>query len=247
MRSGLAALLLLATLVPAAARAQAPGADVSMVESRARSLFERAIEELREGHAAAGRDLLRRSLAILPTVATRYNLAVALRRTGEVTEAQFLLQRLLAEELTEAQRARVQEQLDSIDDQIATLEIRVRGGAAPASVEIDGIEVGEVDDAAPLRVSVDPGRHRVAALSGNLRGTADAELDRGQTRRVELSLAPFVEPGAPGPDPWPWVIAALAVVAAGAAVGITLWLTIGQPDDPYPTARTFETLTAVRF
>ncbi len=269
MRLALAWLLGLAVAGPATARAQPLNAqpsngrpsnaqppngrpsneeaDVSMVTMRARALFEQALEELREGRAAAGRDLLRRSLAILPTVATRYNLAVALRRTGEVTEAQFVLQRLLEEGLEEPERARIEAQLEAVRAQIATLVITVSGGAAAAQIEVDGVEVGQ-SGPRPLRVQVDPGRHRVAALEGTLRGTADAEVDAGDARPIALRLAPFADPAAEGVDPWPWVVTAIAVVAAGVAVGLGLYFTIGQtPEDPYPTARTFETLGEVRF
>lgn len=222
--------------------------EVSIVTQRARSLFERAVVLLREGRAAEGRDLLRESLAILPTVATRYNLAVALRRTGEVTEARFLLRRLREEGLDENQRARIDEQLQLIAAQVATLEISVEGAQERAEIEVDGISVGEAGNHTPFRIDVDPGEHSVAALEENLRGVGTVNAPRGETARVRLQLEPFTEAG--GDDAWAWALAIGAVLAAGAAVGLTLYFTIGQDEamaDPYPNARNYETLLEARF
>jgi len=220
-------------LPAAAASAQRDERDVSLAEARARSMFERAIVELGAGHAAAGRDLLRQSLAILPTPATRFNLAVALRETGELTDARVQLEELERDESLEpAVRSRVERLREEIDAAIATLVIReAEPGDAPTEVEVDGVAVGALEGTATLRVSVDPGEHRVSGLRETFRGAASVTVANGETRRVELRLSPFTEP-AGEVEAWPFVVGGIALAVVGGVLAVTLALVLGEPAHP---------------
>ena len=231
-------------LAPAGASAQAiegPSAE-STVVARARHLFERALDRLRSGEAAEGRDLLRRSLVVLPNPSTRFNLAMALRRTGELTEAEFHLRVLLEDpDLPARRRALIREQLRSVSAQVAILEIRVEG-AADATVDIDGVESGQARAGEPLRVEVDPGTHHLVARAGALRGSEEVDLPVGSERAVELSLEPVAEVEA-----WPWALLASGALVVGVAVGVILAVVLQPPsEDELPFAVRVEAL-GVRF
>ncbi|MEM9071793.1 MAG: hypothetical protein AAGE52_25005 [Myxococcota bacterium] len=229
MRRVLGVFLVVATVSSAQAQ------SVSLVEQRARAHFEQGLARLRAGQAAEGRDLLRRALAILPTVATQYNLALALRRTGEPTEAEYHLRQLLtSDELSDAQRARVEAQLALLEGELAILAITLTEGAR---VEVDGFAVGRAEPRIPLRVRVDPGRHSVSAFAGTRRGLSEVELERGEERRLSLTLAPFVATR----RWWPWVVAIGGLLLAG---GITTAVLLRRRDQgPYAAARRYETLS----
>ncbi|MGE0788063.1 MAG: hypothetical protein AB7S26_20495 [Sandaracinaceae bacterium] len=220
--------------LPALGSAQAPARDVSLSEARARSMFDRAIDELERGHAAAGRDLLRASLAILPTVATRFNLAVALRETGELTEARVHLDALAADgTLTDDVRARVEQLRAEIDGAVGTLVVSAEAPSdapdAPTRVEVDGVEVGEIAGE-PLRVAVDPGEHRVTALLRTFRGTERVVIPSGETRRVQLTLTPFAESS--GVEAWPFIVAGSALAVVAAVVAVIVVVLLDQPAHP---------------
>lgn len=173
---------------PAAAR-------VSLMEARALAYFERGLERLRQGDAAAGRDLLRQSLSIYPNVATRFNLAVALRRTGEVTESRHVFRALLDEPgLRPQERADIERELATVDGAVATLVLSV-DPPRDAELEVDGFSAGSIPAGRRLSVSVDPGTHSVSALAGVLRGTAELEVTAGGVERAVLTLAPLGDRG----------------------------------------------------
>lgn len=163
----------------------------SLMEARAMAYFERGLTLLRRGDAAAGRDMLRRSLSIFPNVATRFNLGIALRRTGEVTESRHVFRALLAEPgLGERERADIRRELDTLERAIATLIVTAEP-ALPAAFEVDGFPAGDLEAGATLRVNVDPGSHSVSALAGALRGTSELEVAPGGVANAVLRLVPL--------------------------------------------------------
>ncbi|MFK7988150.1 MAG: tetratricopeptide repeat protein [Sandaracinaceae bacterium] len=211
-----------AVLEPRAAQADAP--RVSLMEARALAYFERGLEQLRQGDAAGGRDLLRQSLSIYPNIATRFNLAMALRRTGEVTEARHVFRALLEEpELSPRERQDITTQLAQVDQAIATLELSVHADLA-AQIEVDGFAAGRVDAGRRLRVSVDPGTHSVSALSGALRGTAELEVAAGGVAIAVLRLAPLAEDGDATGLHWGLGLGATGLLAGAVAIAIAVLL-----------------------
>lgn len=152
---------------------------------KARELFDQATQALKEGNAAVGRDLLRRSLALDARMPTRYNLGIALRRTGQTTEAIDTFEGLLRERsLTRRQRKGIQQQLDGARAELATLIVEL-AGADRAEIELDGRPVGEASGKAPLRLVIDPGAHVVTARAG---GTAQQSIDVGPGETLKATL-----------------------------------------------------------
>jgi len=248
------AALVLAGLVAHAAPAHAD-------EAEARRLFENALEALEQGRAAEGRDLLRRSIELHPTLAARVNLAIALRRTGEPVEAMAVLEELLEGRhgrLSPAQRRRIEEQRDLARAEVATLHVSVRGPPS-APVEIDGEPSGTALAGEPLSVTVSPGRHVVAAAAdGFAPARVGVRVEAGRTEEVALlltsrapvgpSLVGTGEAGANIEDDaggsgggvplWVW-IAGGAVLAAAGVVAVVLLI---GGDESEPTLGTFVTL-----
>ncbi len=174
--------------VPAAAQ---PAADPDPF-LEAKRLFDEAIIQLGAGRADIGRDLLRRSLGLHPRKSTRYNLGVALRRTGETTEAVAMLDGLLRERtLSGEERTRVEQELRAAKAELATLVISI-SGATTATIEIDAREVGEASASEPEHYTLDPGEHVIIARSG---GTTRQRitLARGQTLNVNLHVLSLKE------------------------------------------------------
>jgi len=188
---GLIALLGVAELgaLGAAPRARADEPN----PERARALFGRATQALQAGRFAEARDLLRQSLALFPMAATAFNLAVALRGTGETLEATALFERLLGGEhgaLTADRRAEIAELLRATRSEIATLRVEVEG-ARRVDVRVDGELVGTIDDGGRLRRRVDAGRHVVlASAEGMVTIEERVSVERGRVARVALRMQP---------------------------------------------------------
>jgi len=227
--STLLALLLGAVVAtPALAQPLAPDAPAA----RARSLFEQANEALDAGRFAEARDLLRRSMAVFPTPSAAFNLAQALRGTGETRESLAVLEALLADrrhELTAERRAEAHSLQQAIVAELGS--IRIDACCAPRiELRVDGALVRAVRDRAiAVAVSVDAGTHVVTA-SATGRSTVErhARVTRGGVAHVDLRLAPSAalqdapsdlradrDDGSVLGEPWFW-IAAGVVIAAGA-------------------------------
>lgn len=157
--------------------------------NEAKRLFLDAIEELDSGNAAIGRDLLRRSLMLDWRVTTRYNLGVALRLSGDTTEAIATLVGLLEErKLPPDLRDKAVEQLAMARSELATIEVTVTG-VDRATIELDGREVGEATGGTATAFHVDAGEHVVLARA---EGTSRSKIrvGRGETVPVRLHVIP---------------------------------------------------------
>lgn len=212
-------------------------------EARARDLFGEALEALRTGDHARGRELLERSLAIYDAAPTRFNLAIAYRATGDPLRSVTMLEEMLEGrhgELSAEQRSGVSEQLALSLAEIAFLAVRVRG-ADRATVIVDG-EARGVTEHGSLAVRVNPGDHRVAIETDRRSAEIETRVGRGERASVEID-APAA-PSAPripvdpseddeegGSLAWLWITLG-AVVAIGAGVTLTILLLEPAIDDP---------------
>jgi hypothetical protein len=206
---------------------------------RARALFDQADAALDEGRFAEARDLLRQSLDAHPHPAAAFNLAIALRGTGELLAAIETFERLLAGRfgaLPDDRRAEVAEPLAELRAAIATIRVRACG-AERITIRLDGEETDALETTqgcASTELRVDPGLHVVTADAPRAESVQRrVEAERGGTARVALTVAPAPVPTAPDDEPsvlsspWLW-LAAGVLVAAG--VGLTLFFASG-PDD----------------
>jgi hypothetical protein len=215
----------------------------------ARALYEcgtRAITA--EDHASAER-YLAASLAIEPSVRTAFNLAIALRNVGQGRRALVLLREIEAGRYGEVpadRRESLARQIETNLASLATIVVALPAGAAPATVEIDGVEAQRIEaDDAEARFVVEPGTHAVLATGEDACfARATLSVSRGDTQRVVVATQPCPtisrspepvagtivpdrgEPARGGSDDAVWIGvgtgAAVLVVAGAVVLGVVL-------------------------
>lgn len=172
----------------------APPAIAGEDEALARRWFDEGRHALSTGRFAEARDLFRQSLEKVPKVGSAFNLAVALRGTGESMAAVAVLDRLLAKELGPLQKAQ-REEAEALRRQTqAEIGVVVLRDPAPPNLnlKLDGIEVTPDPSGAIL---VDAGSHRIeASAPGHHPKEARVEVERGGRAEVELRLDPILRP-----------------------------------------------------
>jgi hypothetical protein len=223
----------------------------AQAEAEARALFERGKKAAAEGRVADARALFERSLALYPTAAGAYNLALLARDAGDYRATVELTEALLDDrygELTAARRREVSTLHAEALAMLSRVAIRI-GGTRSATVRIDGRRRGLVRPKEPLTLRVNPGRHVVRVEGPGLEPRVEpVRVEAG--RRAQLTLDPAlaglgasasVEAGASpvgvravpqGPEPsepsdrrwWrrPLPWIVSRILAAGAA-GLTVW------------------------
>ena len=219
----------------------------------ARRLFQEALVALETGQAADGRELLRRSLELYPTLSTRVNLGIALRRTGETPQAIATFEALLDGRhgaLSPSEREAVREQLELARRELATLRITVRGPPT-AALELDGEPAGEATSSRATTLEVGPGRHVVVARAeGYAESRSRVRGESGTVVPVLLQLEPLSTPGTTddevvqddsGGSAWIWILVA-AVAVAAAVSAVVLLTNTGGTDGDEPALGTYETL-----
>lgn len=226
------------------------------VEEEARRLFDEATVALQTGRVAEARDLLRRSLTLYSNPATAFNLAVALRGTGQTLESLELFDEILSgrhgrlaqEQTAEATRLRNETALE-----IAHVDVRTTG-AERTTIRVDGQAAASVADGGNAEISVDAGEHElVASAPGRIPARRTVRLDRsGRARwdiRLVLSGPIGSRPGEPQgalSSPWLWV--GVGGLVAGAVLVTALVLASGGEADPVsdPIFGVVEALTSRR-
>jgi hypothetical protein len=247
LSSFLVALTLALTLT--ASRTRADDAD------EARVLFEEADAALDEGRFAAARDLLRRSIAAQPQRAAAFNLAVALRGTGELSSSIDVFEQLLHGaygELEPERREQVLRLLEEVRREVATLHVRACG-APEISVRLDGVLRATLADSRPRELcgeadlSADPGEHIVRFDAPRATSVEQrVVLARGGRERVSVTLELLPEEGEEQSvitSPWLWLGVGAAVVVG---VIVTLLLTVARPTAPRRTDEVFGEVIALR-
>lgn len=231
-------MLAIVLLLPARLGAQATEDDA------ARRLFEEANARIEEDRFAEARDLYRRSLALRPHPATAFNLANALRSTGELLESERVLDELLDDrfgELGEAQHEQARQIRDEVRADVAQVRVRACGAdAIEIAIAIDDRERARVGHCEWASVRLDPGDHVIRARAPEtLDATTRVHLEPGERIDEELTLLakPDLRPD-PTParrNPWLWV-GILSAVAAGA---IGLGFGLRDPSAPLVTDDVF--------
>jgi tetratricopeptide (TPR) repeat protein len=227
-----------------------PGRAAADEAEEARALFESADAALDEGRFAAARDLLRRSIALHPHRATAFNLAVALRGTGEVSESIEVFEQLLAGgfgELEAERRDEVGRLLEQVRAEVARLSVRACG-APEIDIRLDGAPALTLPDCGRATLSVDPGAHivrfdavRAESIERRL------VLERGERASLDVGLELLAEPEARGENvlesPWLWLSVGGAIVAGAAVLLVAI---LARPTNPHVTDDVFGEIVALR-
>jgi hypothetical protein len=213
-------------------------------EEEARRLFEEGTAAIHAGHPARARDMLERSLALVPHQATVWNLILALDRSDGLERATELCDALLDGSygaLDESRRAEARSTCDAIAEATPQL-ILVGSGASRIVLHLDGERVGVVRDRGEVLLGVDPGRHvaRAATRDGELGEPVVVELSRGARERRVLQAPGIVlvaeeesPPEDEGASAWPWVLGIGGPVVVAAAVVLTVVL-VSSSSGPQP-------------
>jgi len=230
------ALVALLALHPVAVEAQPAGPDAIDVEES----FAAGSAALRAGRFHEARDLLRAAHGSAHAVGTAFNLAVALRGTGEMLECAELFEALLDGtfgHVTTAATEQAHALRTECRSAVATLTITVGRGA---TVHVDGASIGELEGEVSRSLSLDPGSHVItAARDGFVTAQERVELERAEVGALRLDLVPVVVPAllvqvepSPGPgaagfnlaeEVWFWLsLVGVGLVAGGIALGVAL-------------------------
>lgn len=249
-----ATIALVATLWAGRTSAQ-PAPEDAERTAAARALFTQGMAAVDAGDWSGAADRLRRSLALRASAVVRFNLALALIELGRFVEASEHL-RSVQREAPESSELRqlAAERLEQVLPRLGRLRIELRGPRDDVEVHLDGVRVP--DALVGAEQPADPGPRRVSAH--RLQRGAQVELAAREVT-VESGRAASVELDVPPPPPTPeelaarrelspaedegierqwWLWTLVGVLAAGAAVGIAVFLTAGtsQPSllDPPP-------------
>jgi hypothetical protein len=188
-------LALVIAVIPVIATLASPSRAAGQTPDRradeARALFDRGREALDTGRFAAARDLFRRSIEVAPNVASAFNLAIALRGTGETRSAIETFERLLEGgygEISPEQRRQIAELLGPARGDLGHLTVVVRG-AEEIELRIDGALIATAHDGETVRREIDPGEHVITASAPRRTSYEQAiVVERGATVSVDAEL-----------------------------------------------------------
>ncbi len=182
-------LLLLAFLVDASHAVGQPA--IPDDQNEARSLFVDGNRAMDEGRFGEARDFFRRSLELHTSIATAFNLAVSLERTGELVSSVELLSDLIAGEfgtLSPAQRTEAVDFRDRTEPDIGVAQFAITGPPS-AEARLDGELLGTVQRGRFLETEVDPGEHVIVITA---RGVQPVErrfvMERGETLELTIPI-----------------------------------------------------------
>ena len=165
--------------------------DVRAQPNVAFELFRQGMQAMERNRFDEAVELLRASLASTARPATAFNLALALRATGRLSDASQILEGLLAGrygELREAGADEAREVLATLQGEMSELSLDV-DGPDDVQVRIDG---GRLTlDRGRAVVRLDPGRHVVVVSALDHRTfEQEVRLSRGERARLAVHLEP---------------------------------------------------------
>jgi hypothetical protein len=178
---------LLVTWAPGTAFAQTKAPSATQVEARTR--FDQGIKLFNDGDNAGALAAFQRAYQLIPNPLVLYNIGLVYAAMGRPVDAVAALDELLANPGTVASDkvTRARETRDQQAQRVAELSVATN---VPATLEIDGIGVGQTPLAAPIRVS--GGVHVVGAVaSGYLPTHKEITVAGGTKETVSLALAPM--------------------------------------------------------
>ena len=204
-----AALLFLASLAPASARAQITDAD----KATARQLTLDGYEALDKKDWATAADRFTRADGLYHAPTVTLGLARAMGGLGKLVTAQELYSRVVHETIPPNASAaftravdEARRELDALTPRVPSVIINVKGSAAPR-VTVDGVEVPSV--ALGVKRPADPGKHLVRAQGvgvSPVEVTITLAEGKSETVNVELKPGPGGLPPAVVAPPPPGVV-----------------------------------------
>lgn len=184
------AFVTLSSVCAAESSGASAGDEVSAASARdeAARHFEEGMTHVEAGNVKDALEEFQRAYALVPHYAVLYNIGQAYGELGQPLLAVDALRRYLNEggtQIEQGRRADVERLVQRLEATIG--RIRVVSPAPGASIELDGVSVGPVPVAEPLRVN--PGTHRISARwPGEPAVTKTLVVGPGQT--VEVTVAP---------------------------------------------------------
>lgn len=214
--------LLLGTVVtPAAAQ------DAKEL-ARARAKFQQATELEQAGNCATAVQLFREVGQVRMTPQVRFHIALCEDRLGRLVAALggYELALADADSVGAEFRAEVEQNVNRLRQSIPKLVIQRGPGADAATIELDGVAVG--DSSVGVDIPLDPGPHAVTARAPNYQAfETTVTLAKGERKTVEVALAALapevperpqvVEPPPPPPKQHKIKLAPYIVGGAGVA------------------------------
>ncbi|MEM6956430.1 MAG: hypothetical protein AAF645_12095 [Myxococcota bacterium] len=205
-----------------ACEANAASDACAALHARAGAAHERGAEALREARFAEARDAFREAMSIFENGPSAYNLALALRGTGESLEAIALFERLLdgafgpvGEERASDMRRWIQEERGALSRVAVHVE-----GADAATIRVDGDRVGEAREGDPLELSLNAGRRVLIAEAAGFESAETVIFaERASNASVDLRLLPSDDSRPVTAKPAFWIVLG-AVVVVGVAAGL---------------------------
>jgi tetratricopeptide (TPR) repeat protein len=179
-------LVVLALIIPAAARAQGEPADCAEQDPTAcgRRHFEAGTRAFERGDYAEASVEFQTALAQRPHLVVRFNLALSLLRLGQPSAALAELAQVLNDPATEKDlRERATREQRSAEQALSHITFRL-SDPTRERVELDR---KLVDLAVGQELALDPGNHHVRVIS-NSSVVLDQELDLGLGERLELRV-----------------------------------------------------------
>ena len=208
--------------------------------AEAKVWFDRGVEAMQAGHLADARAHYERSLSLVPTTSTYYNLAVVLRGLGQPTRAVAVLGDLEArfgKKLSRAERSEVEELLASVRTERASVTV-----SAPCEKDrllVNGTE--QMLNRMDPTLYLDPGQYElVVERQGAEIFRARPRLTKGQRFTVatggcgvtvEQSITPTkVSTEDEGGAEWVWWTLGAGVLVAAAVTTVVLVASSGGQD-----------------
>lgn len=165
-------------------------------KTKSRELFEEGVSLMQTGRFAEASERLRASLAGAPRAPTAFNLAIALRGTGDVLGALDLFQRIEQREFGAvggAEKSQVTALLRECEAEVAQLTVQLPAKyVAAADVRVDGVPL--VLQGETTLVRVNPGPRHVTLTAVDVESIdSQVTLARGERRTVVLEPRPRVD------------------------------------------------------
>ncbi len=159
--------------------------------SQARAKFQQAIELEHAGDWAGALQLFREVGSVRMTPQVRYHIAACEEKLGKLVAALGGYELALAdsEEMAEGFVEEVQSSVESLKARIPKLVIKRGEGARAASVELDGVSLG--NSSIGVDVPIDPGPHTIAARAPGYESFSQTvDVAEEERRTVTVTLTP---------------------------------------------------------